>query len=120
MDQALRQYVVRRDGGCCARFVNSAFYASRWPMLQGLPEPGLCRNTWGGVISAEALQYMTVDHVKKEPGWAIREDDPAQLWTVCPWHHVNTSWVTKAPVRQAAREYIAAANVAAAERGLHP
>ena len=118
MDPALARYIALRDGGCVARYVNSAFYASRWPMLQGLPDPGPCRDRWGNRVNPEAPG--TYDHVKRELGMGIREDDPEQLWMLCAGHHGFTRlspWATRADVREAARAYIAAANAAAREAG---
>lgn len=128
MDQDLRQYVVLRDDGCVARFVNSAFWASRWPMLQGLPSPGLCRNEFGGDINPRSLIGLQVDHVKHADEHAMglkAPDDPDHLWTMCPGHHTEPGgsgvpgrvWATMSVVREAAVEYIAAANEAARLRG---
>jgi hypothetical protein len=80
-------------------------------MLQGLPEPGLCRGS------------LTLDHVKTDSMMGKKApDDPHHLWTVCGGHHVATQaggaqWATMAVVRDAARQYIARANALAAERG---
>lgn len=124
MDPGLRRYVLLRDGGCVARFVNSPFEAARYPMLQGLPAPGLCRDTFGGQIDPTALWFMEADHVKDELGLGIREDDPEQLWTMCPYHHRGTltsgGWATRTDVRAAARTYIAAANAEARRSGWPP
>ncbi len=118
MDSGLAQYILSRDGGCVARFVNSAFWASRWPMLQGLPDPGPCRDAFGNLVDPKASG--TIDHVKDELGMAIREDDPNQLWELCAGHHGFTRfspWATRADVRAAARLYIKAANERARANG---
>ena len=120
MNAGLRRYVILRDGGCVARFVNSHFWASRWPMLQALPDPGPCGDNWGRRINPTQLDLMEADHVKDELGMAIREDDPYQLWTMCPFHHrgaLGSGWATRSDVRAAARQYIAAANVIAIDAG---
>jgi hypothetical protein len=115
---ALRSYVLTRDGGCCARLVNNSFWKRRWPMLQGLPDPGPCRNEFGGSINATSLLGLQLDHVKDDLMMGQKApDDADHLWTVCPWHHVETNWATNAEVRAAARAYIKAANEAAAEFG---
>lgn len=113
MDGQLRSYILLRDQGCVARFVNSAFYAFRWPMLQGLPDPGQCRNEFGSLISAEGFVGFTIDHVN-DPVW-VRSDHPDRLWVLCAFHHglsqmAGGQWATKVPVREAAPLYIAAAN----------
>lgn len=114
VSEALAHYVLTRDGGCVARFVNSRFWANRWPMLQGLPDPGPCRTAFGALRAPEERSGLTLDHVKTELAMSKRApDDRFHLWAVCPWHHVNTSWVTHADVREAARAYIIAANAAA-------
>ena len=112
MDARLRDYILARDGDACvARFANSGFWAQRWPMLQGLPEPGLC------------FGRLTLDHVKTDLAMSKKApDDPAHLWCVCTGHHTATraggyQWATNAAVRDAARQYIARANEMAAERG---
>ena len=118
MNQALREYVLARDGGCVARLSNSALEASRWPMLQGLPDPGLCHTTWGEVIRSDALVGLQLDHVEEADKLSFATkppDDADHLWTMCPYHHER--WATKAEVRDAARSYIVAANAAAAKRG---
>ncbi len=127
MDQALRQYILLRDGGCVARFVNSHFYASRWPMLQGLPDPGECKNMFGSYESPSSLMNKTIDHVEKadELSFATRPpDDPDHLWTLCSGHHQGlvhgAVWATKHEVREAARAYIEAANEAARRAGWPP
>ena len=123
MNGDLRNYVMLRDGGCVARFVGDRLMVTRWPMLVGLPDPGPCRDTWGNLISPTALWFMHADHVKDELGMAIREDDPEQLWTMCPYHHMGSlgsGWATKTVVRVAARIYIAAANAFARRRGWPP
>lgn len=124
MDVALRSYVMYRDGGCVARFVANPLELMRWPMLADLPDPGPCRDSWGNPISPHALWLMQADHVKDELGMAIREDDPAQLWVMCPWHHqgngIYHQWATKEVVRVAARIYIAAANAYALRIGWPP
>ncbi len=103
MDPALRDYVLARDGGCVAALANSAFWSSRWPMLQGLPDPGPCAGR------------LTLDHVKDGLRLGRRApDDPGHLWAVCVRHHLGTLWSSRTPVREAARAYIAAANEAAA------
>ncbi len=122
MNEAVRTYVLLRDGGCVARFVNSAFFATRWPMLQGLPDPGPCRSKWGDRQNPEALYAMTVDHVELDGEMSFASkppDDPEHLWTSCWGHHLG-NWVNKEPVRAAARLYIPAANAHAARRGFPP
>lgn len=118
MDSAVRAYVTMRDGGCVARFVNNNFEASRWPMLQGLPTPGRCRNEFGGDIRPNTLVGLQVDHVEDRDKLDFvhkAPTDPDHLWTMCPWHHER--WATKAEVRAAAIEYIHAANDVAAKNG---
>lgn len=87
-------------------------------MLQGLPDPGICRSAFGVPVDPTRVSGLTLDHVKDELRMGKRApDDPAHLWTICAHHHVTTSWVTHADVRMAARAYIAAANEAAAANG---
>jgi hypothetical protein len=114
----LREYVLARDGGCVARLADSPLEAQRWPMLQGLPRPGLCRTTWGEVIRSDPLVGLQLDHVEDADKLSFATkppDDADHLWTQCPYHHAR--WATKAEVRNAARAYIPAANEAAAKRG---
>ena len=119
MDSKLHDYILKRDGGCIGRFVNDPRYADEWPMLMGLPPHGVCRNQWGQIIEPFNLLAMTIDHVKSSPRMGVRaEDDRDHLWTCCPFHHVNDSWVTHKAVRAAAREYILLANERADKRGL--
>ena len=110
MDQALRDFVLWRDGGCVTQYVNSAYWASRWPMLQGLPDPGPCSGP------------VQLDHVHDGPTPAAgrrADTDEDHLWSVCRGHHTETSagpgrrWATMAVVRVAAQAYISAANVRA-------
>lgn len=111
-------WVFSRDGGCVARLVNSALWASRWPMLQGLPDPGLCRNAAGDVRSAYDVANCTIEHVKDELGMSVRAtDDPLHAWTVCWGHHVvGRQWCTSVQVREAARLYIPRATALAIAR----
>lgn len=118
MDQALRSFVLQRDGGCVARFVRSKLWATRWPMLQGLPDPGPCKNQFGTRVDPYSLMGLEVDHVKGALRMAKRaEDDPWHVWTMCPWHHRESHWATMVEVRDAAREYIASANAFALKEG---
>lgn len=128
MDTAVYQYVLLRDDGCCARFVNSAYWASRWPMLQGLPDPGPCRDAFGGWVNPRSLMGLTEDHVKAPDEHAMgmkADDDPDHLWVVCAGHHIAPGgtgtpgqvWATMSEVRRAAFVYIAAANELAARSG---
>jgi hypothetical protein len=118
MDKALHDYIVKRDGGCIGRFVNNPFYAKEWPMLQGLPDHGDCRDEWGNQIDPRNLGAMSVDHVKDSLRTGKRaEDDRDHAWTCCPFRHYRMPWVTIAAVREAAREYIPLANERADKRG---
>ena len=110
MNPALREFVLRRDDGCVATRANSRFWATRWPMLQGLPDPGPCEGR------------ITLDHVKDDLALGKKApDDPWHLWSVCVAHHTETragaQWATSKPVRAAARLYIRAATEYAQERG---
>jgi hypothetical protein len=113
VNPALREYIIRRDGGCCAVYVNSMFWCSRWPMLQDLPDPGPCRDRWGNQPYKGCSADLTVDHVHDDYGEMGQRapDDIDHLWTLCHWHHIESSWATKAEVRAAARKYIPAANL---------
>jgi len=120
MDSALREYVLLRDGGCVARFVGSAFEASRWPMLQGLPSPGACRNEFGSIIRSTGYVGFTIDHINDD--LHVRADHPDRLWVLCAFHHglaqmAGAQWATKAEVRAAAPLYAVAANAAAKVAG---
>lgn len=90
-------------------------------MLQGVPEPGLCRNEFGSP-QGNSIYNLTLDHVKDDLMMGKKApDDPDHLWAVCAFHHTGTQagsqWATHAEVRAAARLYIAAANEYARERG---
>ena len=116
MDSQLRSYILLRDEGCAARFVNSAFDARRWPMLQGLPSPGVCRNEFGSPIPATGYVGFTIDHINND--LQVRADHPDRLWTLCAFHHglartAGEQWATKSEVRAAAALYAVAANEAA-------
>ncbi len=123
MDQALRSYILTRDGGCIAR-LTVAWCATLWPMFQGLPEPGECRNTWGDVISPFELDKMTIEEVKAELRAGRKAGYSKESCVcVCPGHHFEgrgpgAKWCTKAVVREAVRLYIPAANEKARERGV--
>ena len=108
----LDAYLWRRDGGCIARFVNNTLWAGRWPMLQGLPDPGPCRNAAGDERSPYDRENCTREHVKDEPGMSARaENDEDHTVIVCWGHHVfGRQWCTGSLVRAAVRLYIAAAN----------
>lgn len=105
---ALRRWLFWRDGGCIAQMVNNRFWAQRYPMLQGLPDPGLCSGP------------LTLDHFKDADKHATGKKAPDEtlaeainhLWTVCRGHHVDgCQWVTKSVVRLAALEYVRVANL---------
>jgi hypothetical protein len=98
------------DGGCVARFVNSTFYAGRYPMLQGLPDPGPCRNAAGEIRSPYDESNLTNEHVKDELGMSLRAtSDREHLVRFCWGHHVfGQQWCTMSVVREAIRAYIAA------------
>jgi len=130
MDQRILLYVKWRDGDCVARFANHPLWATRWPMLQGLPDPGPCRDRFGALLDAVRpvpAMHLEGDHVPDADGHAMgakAPDDAAHLWGVCAGHHTGTSagrqWATHAEVRRAAALYIAAANEAAAARWMRP
>ncbi len=94
-------------------------------MLAALPDPGPCRNDFGGEISPYSLLFLDLDHVEEEDQLDFGRrppDDPDHLWTLCPGHHrLGTRggyvWATDARVRMAARQYIPAANEKARQRG---
>ena len=112
MDGVLRQFVLLRDGGCVARFVGNIYERNRYPMMFDLPAPGRCRNQFGSDIDTRSLMMLEVDHVKTALRMARRApDDPWHLWTICPWHHHESNWVTITEVKDAARIYIAASNL---------
>jgi hypothetical protein len=114
MDSVLRAFVMARDGGCAARFVTMPLEQKRWPMLAALPDPGLCRGP------------ITADHVKDrdKPSTIKAPDDPDHLWALCYGHHEGSVagrvWATQRVVREAALDYIAAANAAVRESGWPP
>ncbi len=127
MDEAVRTFVLLRDGGCVARYVNSSFWASRFPMLQDLPAPGQCSGMFGSYDDPNSLLHKELDHVERadELSFATKPpDDPEHLWTLCHGHHqerrAGRVWATHEKVRGAAREYIVEANAAAKKRGFPP
>lgn len=95
-----------------ARFVNSSFYATRWPMLQGLPDPGLCRNAAGDPRNPYDEGNLTYEHVKDDLGMSLRAlSDRDHLVRFCWGHHVfGAQWCTMSVVREAIRAYIDARN----------
>ena len=115
-ERAAYDYVQWADGGCVARYVNSPFHASRWPMLQGLPDPGPCRDMNGAIRDPRDHSNLTREHVKDELGMSIRADtDRDHLVIMCWGHHVfGRQWCTRADVRDAIRAYIKKRN------SLHP
>ena len=125
MDAELRQAIIRRDGGCVARLANQRYsIGPGWPMLQGLPDPGPCRNAAGDVRSPFDQYNLTIDEIKMdapgEPGSHFRSSKQAgyslvTCVTACTGHHIfgrgsGAQWTTKAVVRAALRLYIAEAN----------
>jgi hypothetical protein len=119
MDEQLVAYLLSRDGGCVARLVNSRLWASRFPMLQGLPDPGPCRNAAGEPRDATDVRNLTFDEVKMdapgEPGSHLRMGKKAghsEMDVVVCWgHHVfGRQWSTSKLVRGALREYLPVAN----------
>jgi hypothetical protein len=125
MKPELREYILLRDGGCVARFVESKLELMRWPMLAGLPKPGLCRNEFGGEINPNSLLGLQIDHVKDFATMGGgRVDLIDEMWTLCPYHHMGTiaghAWALKTEVRVAARLYIRLANERARQRGYPP
>lgn len=109
---AAYEYVRWADGGCIARLVNNALYATRFPMLQGISDPGACTDAGGGVRSPYDEANLTNEHVKDELGLQIRAaTDVWHLVRVCWGHHVfGRQWCTRADVRSAIRLYIAERN----------
>ena len=120
MDAKLREQLIRRDGGCVARFANSALWRARWPMFWGLPDPGLCRNAAGDVRDPHDVSNLTIEEGKVdapgEPGAHLRMGKKAgySLETsvvVCVGHHVfGRQWCTSAVVREAIRSYLISVN----------
>jgi hypothetical protein len=106
------EYVRWADGGCVARFVNSRFDAVRWPMFQGLPDPGPCRNAAGDQRSPYEESNNTFEHVKDDLAISLRAvSDRDHMVRVCWGHHVfGAQWCTMAVVREAIRAYIIARN----------
>jgi hypothetical protein len=127
MDPALILFVKLRDGDCVARYCDEALWSARWPMLQGLPEPGPCRDAFGSALPATRpvpMMVLDADHVHDADAHAMgakAQDDADHLWSVCPGHHTGTDagrqWATNSEVRRAAPVYIAAANGFALRRG---
>ena len=88
---AVREAVLRRDGGCVAAVLDRAH---------------VCRDRWGRSHASTALSKMTVDHVKDQPMMGKRApSDPEHLATLCWEAHVNTRWATSH--RPELREYLA-------------
>lgn len=128
MRDDVRAYVLARDGGCVARLINK-LDLMRWPMLAGLPDPGLCADQWGRPLAKIGAVYSfgELDHVEDwdKPNYAQKPlSDPDHLWTLCSFHHrgklAGYAWATLSAVREAAPKYIAAANERARLRGITP
>lgn len=115
-------YVRWADGGCVARYVNNPFHAARWPMLQGLPDPGLCRGPGGEVRSPHDEGNLTREHVKDANAHAMSlraVTDRDHVVVMCWGHHVfGRQWCTMAVVREAILAYIAKRNSLHPERRL--
>ena len=89
---AIREAVLRRDGGCVAAI---------------LDERHICRGQWGDFHAMHDLDRMTLDHVQEGYGrMGVRApSDPAHLVTLCWGAHLLTSWATSH--RPELREYLA-------------
>ncbi|MGV0985045.1 MAG: hypothetical protein ACOYB2_10850 [Limnohabitans sp.] len=116
MDTGLRNELIRRDGGCVARYANSPIWKTRWPMFQGLPDPGQCRNAAGDVRDPHDVMNLTIEEVKAQSRMSKKAGYSRETSVVVCWgHHVfghgsGAQWCTKHVVREAIREYLLAVN----------
>lgn len=120
MNSALREHLIRLDGGCIARFVGPrrdtlGLYPGS-VLFACLPDPGPCRNAAGEEVSPFDRRYLTIEEVKAElrmsrkAGYSLETNV-----TVCQGHHIfgrgyGAQWCTKKVVRAVVREYIAQRN----------
>ena len=70
---AVRRFVLDRDGMC---------------LLAVIRRDHTCRDRWGEPHIPEAVDRLTIEHVREEAGGA-RRDDPAWLVAMC--HSGNTN-----------------------------
>ena len=89
--------VIARDlriaGGCVA------------PHLD--PMAGECHDRWGNLVRPYAVEALTLDHVREEPG-GRRRSEPRWLVAACSGHHVFGGWCSAN--RPKLREYLEKVN----------
>lgn len=77
---AVREAVLRRDGGCIAHRLGFSH---------------LCRDQWGNVHGPYDLSRMTLDHVRDAPMMGKRaQSDASHLVVLCHFSHIGSGWAT--------------------------
>jgi hypothetical protein len=87
---AVRDAVLRRDGGCVA---------NQYRVFGGDLATDECANKWGTPLEGLALDQLELDHVTRH---GKRYDDEAHLISVCPRHHrLSRTWRIDSRVHRA-------------------
>lgn len=82
----LHRRIRQRDGGCVAAV---------------LDDRHVCRDAFGNRHRWDALDLLTVDHVKDEPRMGVRApSDPEHLVAMCHWGNLYWASSHRTPLRE--------------------